>query len=117
VKLTDNRNGWPLHAPYRQPEILIMDEATSNLDSESEQVVQQTIRKLVAEGKTIILIAHRLSTVVDAHEIVVLRDGKITEQGNHTELYAQQGYYYQMWQQQMPFNNDGIFKVLETLKV
>jgi ATP-binding cassette subfamily B protein len=68
-----------------------MDEATSNLNSESEQVVQQTIRKLVAEVKTIILIAHRLSTVVDAHEIVVLRDGKITEQGNHTELYAQQG--------------------------
>ena len=89
-------------ALYRQPEILIMDEATSNLDSESEQVVQAVIRQLVAEGKTVILIAHRLSTVVDANEIVVLREGKITEQGNHTELYAQQGYYYQMWQRQMP---------------
>ena len=89
-------------ALYRQPEILIMDEATSNLDSESEQVVQAVIHQLVAEGKTVVLIAHRLSTVVDAHQIVVLREGKITEQGNHTELYAQQGYYYQMWQQQMP---------------
>ncbi|MBW8323718.1 MAG: peptidase domain-containing ABC transporter [Prolixibacteraceae bacterium] len=87
-------------ALYRQPEILVMDEATSNLDSESEQVVQQTIRQLVAEVKTVVLIAHRLSTVVDAHEIVVLREGRITEQGNHTELYAQQGYYYQMWQRQ-----------------
>lgn len=89
-------------ALYRQPEILIMDEATSNLDSESEQVVQQTIRQLVAEGKTVILIAHRLSIVVDANEIVVLREGKITERGNHNELYTQQGYYYNMWQRQMP---------------
>jgi len=89
-------------ALYRQPEILIMDEATSNLDSESEQVVQQTIRQLVTQGKTVILIAHRLSTVVDAHQIVVLREGRITEQGNHATLYAQKGYYYQMWQRQMP---------------
>lgn len=96
-------------ALYRQPEILIMDEATSNLDSESEQVVQAVIRQLVTEGKTVVLIAHRLSTVVDAHEIVVLREGRITEQGNHTEQYAQQGYYYDMWQRQMPspeFNHE-----------
>lgn len=88
-------------ALYRQPEVLILDEATSNLDSESEQVVQAVIRQLVTEGKTVVLIAHRLSTVVDAHQIVVLREGKITEQGNHAELYAQKGYYYQMWQRQM----------------
>ena len=89
-------------ALYRQPEILIMDEATSNLDSESEQVVQAVIHQLVAEGKTVVLIAHRLSTVIEAHQIVVLREGQITEQGNHTELYAQKGYYHQMWQRQMP---------------
>jgi ATP-binding cassette subfamily B protein len=89
-------------ALYRQPEILIMDEATSNLDSESEQVVQQTIRQLVTEGKTVIVIAHRLSTVVDANEIIVLKEGLITEQGNHTTLYSQKGYYYDMWQRQMP---------------
>jgi len=89
-------------ALYRQPEILIMDEATSNLDSESEQVVQETIKHLVTTGKTVILIAHRLSTVVDANEIVVLSNGKIIERGPHAELFAQKGYYYRMWKRQMP---------------
>ncbi|HAZ02361.1 MAG: peptidase C39 [Bacteroidetes bacterium GWF2_42_66] len=89
-------------ALYRQPEILILDEATSNLDSESEYFVQQTIRQLIAEGKTVILIAHRLSTVLDAHKIVVLKDGKVMEQGSHTELFEANGYYYRMWKRQMP---------------
>ena len=89
-------------ALYRQPEILIMDEATSNLDSESEQVVQETMKQLVAKGKTVILIAHRLSTVVDADEIVALKDGQIIEHGPHTALFAQKGYYYRMWKRQMP---------------
>ncbi len=89
-------------ALYRQPEILIMDEATSNLDSESELVVQQTMQQLVADGKTVILIAHRLSTVVDADEIVALKDGQIIEHGAHAALYAQKGYYYRMWKRQMP---------------
>ena len=105
-------------ALYRQPEILIMDEATSNLDSESEQVVQKTIRQLVSQGKTVVLIAHRLSTVVDAHEIIVLKEGRITEQGNHAELYTLKGYYYQMWQRQMPlFPVNQTVKVFETLTV
>lgn len=89
-------------ALYRQPEILIMDEATSNLDSESEQVVQETMQYLTIAGKTMILIAHRLSTVVDADEIVALSDGRIIERGSHAALYAQKGYYYKMWQRQMP---------------
>jgi len=89
-------------ALYRQPEILVMDEATSNLDAGSEQFVQQTIRQLTAEGKTVILIAHRLSTVLDADKIVVLKDGQIMEQGNHAELFEARGYYYTMWKRQMP---------------
>lgn len=89
-------------ALYRQPQILIMDEATSSLDSEAEHHVQQTIKQLKSEGKTIIIIAHRLSTVLLADNIVVLEDGKLLEQGTHTELYQKQGKYYSLWQKQMP---------------
>ncbi|MDR2841056.1 MAG: ATP-binding cassette domain-containing protein, partial [Paludibacter sp.] len=88
-------------ALYKNPEILILDEATSSLDSESESFVQQTIQQLKNQGKTIIIIAHRLSTVVNADKIVVLENGKVTEQGNHRELYSQRGRYFQMWQKQM----------------
>ncbi|MDR0507476.1 MAG: peptidase domain-containing ABC transporter, partial [Dysgonamonadaceae bacterium] len=68
-------------ALYKNPEILILDEATSSLDSESEQFVQQTIQKLKRQEKTIIVIAHRLSTVINADKIVVLENGKVIEQG------------------------------------
>lgn len=89
-------------ALYRQPQILIMDEATSSLDSEAEHHVQQTIKQLKSEGKTILIIAHRLSTVLLADNIVVLEAGKLIEQGAHTELYQKQGKYYSLWQKQMP---------------
>jgi ABC-type bacteriocin transporter len=89
-------------ALYRNPEILILDEATSSLDSESEQFVQQTIRQLKSQGKTIIIIAHRLSTVINADNIVVLENGKVIEQGKHDELYAAKGRYFQMWEKQIP---------------
>jgi ATP-binding cassette subfamily B protein len=89
-------------ALYKNPEILILDEATSSLDSESEQYVQQTIRQLKNQGKTIIIIAHRLSTVLNADNIVVLENGKVIEQGMHEELYAAGGRYFQMWKKQIP---------------
>lgn len=93
-------------ALYRQPQILIMDEATSSLDSEAEHHVQQTIKQLQSEGKTILIIAHRLSTVLLADNIVVLENGKLIEQGMHNELYQKEGKYYSLWQKQMPdFNS------------
>jgi ATP-binding cassette subfamily B protein len=57
------------------------------------------------ENKTIIIIAHRLSTVINADEIVVLQKGEVLEQGNHKELYSLKGNYYNLWQQQMPLIN------------
>jgi ATP-binding cassette subfamily B protein len=89
-------------ALYRNPKILIMDEATSSLDSEAEYHVQQTIKQMKAEGKTILIIAHRLSTVLLADNIVALENGKLIEQGPHAELYACKGKYYEMWQKQIP---------------
>ena len=89
-------------ALYKDPEILILDEATSSLDSESEQYVQQTIQHLKEQGKTIVVIAHRLSTVINADTIVVLENGKVIEQGNHRNLYAQKGRYFEMWKKQIP---------------
>ncbi len=89
-------------ALYKQPEILVLDEATSSLDSTAENYIQRTIQNLRAQQKTIILIAHRLSTVVHADTIVVLEKGKVLEKGSHNELYAQKGQYYQLWKQQLP---------------
>tara|TARA_R110001583_G_scaffold106378_2_gene254669 strand:+ start:14 stop:1861 length:1848 start_codon:yes stop_codon:yes gene_type:complete len=89
-------------ALYKQPEILVLDEATSSLDSTSENYIQRTVQNLREQQKTIIIIAHRLSTVVNAHEIVVLEKGNVLEQGSHTELYAKKGNYYNLWQQQIP---------------
>lgn len=89
-------------ALYKKPEILVLDEATSSLDSASENYIQKTIQNLRAENKTIIVIAHRLSTVIDADKIVVLEKGEVLEEGNHQELYSRKEKYYQLWQQQMP---------------
>src|SRR5206468_3393182 len=89
-------------ALYRDPEILILDEATSSLDSLSEQYVQQTIAGLKERGKTVIVIAHRLSTVMGADRIVVLDQGTVVEEGTHAELLARGGHYYRLWEHQFP---------------
>ena len=80
----------------KNPPILIFDEATSALDSANERAIQAELQN-VAQNKTTLVIAHRLSTVVDAHEILVMDAGKIVERGNHTQLLARQGVYARMW--------------------
>jgi ATP-binding cassette subfamily B protein len=92
-------------ALYQEPEVLIMDEATSSLDSSSEQHVQRTIELLTEQGKTIILIAHRLSTVFQADKICVLHEGKVVEEGTHKELMEREETYYKLWQKQLPIFN------------
>jgi len=89
-------------ALYKQPEILILDEATSSLDPTAEQYVQQAISYLRNQGKTVILIAHRLSTVQSADKIIVLQQGKLVEEGTHAALMSSEGKYYNLWRQQMP---------------
>jgi ATP-binding cassette subfamily B protein len=93
-------------ALYRNPEILLFDEATSSLDNESEQFVQETIRELKNQGKTILLIAHRLSTVIQADKIAVLEKGHVVEEGTHQSLWQSRGRYFNMWQKQLPFTAD-----------
>ncbi|MBO4513957.1 MAG: ATP-binding cassette domain-containing protein, partial [Victivallales bacterium] len=87
-------------AILRNPPILILDEATSALDTETEQAVQEAIIQLMKE-RTVLAIAHRLSTVVNADKIVVLEQGHIVEQGTHDELYALNGRYRSLYDMQV----------------
>jgi ATP-binding cassette subfamily B protein len=80
----------------KNPSILIFDEATSALDSTNERAIQAELRD-AAHNKTTLVIAHRLSTVVDAHEIIVLDQGRVIERGTHADLLAAQGRYAHMW--------------------
>ena len=80
----------------KNPPILIFDEATSALDSANERAIQAELQS-VAHNKTTLVIAHRLSTVVEAHEILVLNAGQVIERGTHAQLLAQQGHYARMW--------------------
>ncbi len=83
----------------KDPPILLLDEATSALDTETEARIQGEL-KAMGEGRSVITIAHRLSTVVDADRIVVLQDGVVAEQGRHDELLARGGRYAALWQRQ-----------------
>ena len=83
----------------KDPPILILDEATSALDSRTEAEIQTTLQS-IERGRTTIVIAHRLSTVVDADEIVVLEAGRVAERGTHAELLRKGGLYAEMWNRQ-----------------
>ena len=86
-------------AILKNPRILILDEATSALDTESEKVVQAALDNLMV-GRTSFVIAHRLSTVKNADIILVVKDGKIIEQGKHEELLQKEGYYARLYTRQ-----------------
>jgi ATP-binding cassette subfamily B protein len=90
----------------KDPPILILDEATSALDSRTEADIQATLKQ-VERGRTTIVIAHRLSTVVDADEIVVLEAGEVAERGTHAELLRRGGLYAEMWNRQAQEREDG----------
>jgi len=78
------------------PKIIILDEATSNLDTESELFIQKSLATLMKE-RTTFVIAHRLSTIQQADQILVIEDGRIAEQGDHDELIAKKGRYFDLY--------------------
>jgi ATP-binding cassette subfamily B protein len=88
------------------PEVLILDEATSSVDPETERVIQTSLRKLMA-GRTSLIIAHRLATILDADQIMVVRRGEIIERGTHTELILQDGYYSRLFHLQFKHMSGG----------
>ena len=92
-------------ALYRTTEVLILDEATSALDSQSEKYIKDMILKLKQEGRTIIVIAHRLGTITDADKIVVIEDGRVVEEGSHSELMENSASYKRLFTTQITNGN------------
>lgn len=91
-------------AVYKNPEMLFFDEATSALDANNEKAIMEKLN-VFFKGKTVVVIAHRLSTVMNADNIVVLDQGKVIEQGNHEQLVALKGSYYQLVKNQLQLGN------------
>ena len=89
-------------ALIRKPKLLLLDEATSALDAESEHQVQQALDKLISSGQqTVVVVAHRLSTIRDANEIIVMQYGEVKERGTHEELIAMEGVYKNLVNRQL----------------
>ena len=84
----------------------MLDEATSSVDPETERTIQSSLKKLMAE-RTSIIVAHRLSTILDVDQILVIRRGEIIERGSHTELILQDGYYSKLFHLQFK-NKNGV---------
>lgn len=91
-------------AVYKNPEFILFDEATNALDSDNERVIMENLQSFFA-GKTVIIVAHRLSTVRDADKIIVLQEGKIIEEGSHVDLSFRKGRYYQLVKNQLELGN------------
>ncbi|MGC3948432.1 MAG: peptidase domain-containing ABC transporter [Chryseolinea sp.] len=104
-------------ALYREPEILALDEATSALDSGAEQYVHRVIDMMRQRRKTVIIVAHRLSTVMRADKIIVLSGGRVAEEGTHDSLMKQDGHYRKLWMQQFaPEENQAGMNERKTLE-
>src|SRR4030081_1329737 len=87
-------------ALLKNPSVLILDEATSNIDSESESLIQEALRRL-ERRRTMIVIGHRLSSIMDADRIVVLEDGEVAEVGTHADLLERGGAYTRLYEAQI----------------
>ena len=90
----------PSGTVYKNPELIIFDEATSSLDTVNERYIMDNLQQFFRE-RTVIVVAHRLSTVVNADNIIYLEDGKIAEQGTHKELVELKGKYYELIKNQL----------------
>lgn len=90
-------------AVYKDPEYIFFDEATNALDANNESIIMQNLEEFF-KGKTVVVVAHRLSTVKNADNIVVIDKGIITEQGTHAELTSNKGEYYQLVKNQLELN-------------
>ncbi|MDA7579661.1 ATP-binding cassette domain-containing protein, partial [Alphaproteobacteria bacterium] len=86
-------------ALLKNPKIFIFDEATSALDTKTEKSIEKSLKKL-SNNNTTLVIAHRLSTVIDADKIIVLDNGQVKEEGSHSDLLDKNGLYAEMWQRQ-----------------
>ena len=91
-------------AVYKNPEYLFFDEATNSLDANNERVIMDNLQQFF-KGKTVVIVAHRLSTVKNADQIIVLKNGVMVEKGNHEQLVAQKNHYYQLVKNQLELGN------------
>ena len=89
-------------ALYQEPQVLILDEASASLDSRSDYVLQKTLTGLRENGKTVILVSHRLLNLSFVDTIVVLEGGKLVQQGSHDKLILKNGSYKTLWKKQFP---------------
>lgn len=103
-------------AILKKPKILILDEATSSLDSQSENLIQEALGRLM-QGRTTLVIAHRLSTVLSADRIMVLNKGRIEAEGKHNELYQQSGLYKKLFDEQFNYAFNSKFQISPALNV